>query len=112
MKALFVVGFLLGLVNEARGQTAACRSALAAYSGAADAFLHATVVLGPANLVPTCTALNALLDAGKRKDRARKRVRLACPASTMRTDDSREWKQFLEVEKTRIAECKVGKTKL
>jgi hypothetical protein len=105
MKALLVVGLLLCVsfpVNEATGQTAACRDALAAYRRAADAFLHATVVLGPANLVPTCTALAALLKARKRKDITQRRARSACPAGTVRTDDPRQWKQFLEVEKTRI----------
>jgi hypothetical protein len=109
MKALLVVGLLLCVsfpVNEATGQKA-CRDALAAYKRAADAFLHATVVLGPANLVPTCTALDALLKARKGKDITQRRVRSACPAGTIRTDDPRQWKQFLEVEKTRIEECKV-----
>jgi hypothetical protein len=110
MKALLVVGLLLGVgspVNEATGQTAACRDALAAYKGAVEAFIHATVALGPANLVPTCTALDALFNARKRKVTTQKRVRSACPAGTIRTDDTSQWKQFLEVEKTRIEECKV-----
>jgi hypothetical protein len=112
MKALLVAGLLLCVVfplNQARGQTAACRKALAAYKGAAEAFLHATVSLGPANLVPTCTALDALLNARKRKDAAQNGVRSACPASTVGTDDTRQWKQFVEAEKTRIEECKVGR---
>jgi hypothetical protein len=82
MKALLVVGLLLGVgfpVNEATGQTAACRKALAAYKGANEAFIHATVALGPAGLVPTCTALDALFDARKRKDATQKGVRSACP---------------------------------
>jgi hypothetical protein len=114
MKALLVVGLLLGVgfpVSEATGQTAACRKALAAYKGAAAAFLHATVSLGPFNLVPTCTALDALLNARKRKDATQKRVRSACPAGTIRTDDTSQWKKFLEVEKTRIDECKLRTTK-
>jgi hypothetical protein len=112
MKALLVVGLLLGVgfpMNEATGQTAACRKALAVYKSAAEAFLHATVSLGPANLVPTCTALDALLNARKRKDATQKRVRAACPAGTIRTEDTRQWKQFLETEKTRIEECNVGR---
>ena len=78
MKALLVVGLLLGVaspVNEATAQTAACRKALAAYKGAVEAFMHATVALGPANLVRTCTALGALVKAGKRKETTQKRVR-------------------------------------
>ena len=109
MKALLVAGLSLGVVfpaNEATGRTAACRDAVAAYKGAADAFLHATVALAPANLVQTCTALNALLNARKRKDTAQKRVRSACPPGTIRTDDTDQWKRFLEVEKARIEECK------
>lgn len=112
MKALLVVGLLLGVgfpVNEATGQTAACRKALAAYKGAVEAFLHATVTLGPTNLVPTCTALDALFIARKRKDAAQKGVRSACPAGMMGKDDTRQWRQFVEAEKTRIEECKVGK---
>ena len=114
MKALLVVGLLLGVgfpVNEATGQTAACRKALAAYKGANEAFIHATVALGPAGLVITCTALDALFDARKRKDATQKRVRSACPAGTIRTDDTSQWKKFLEVEKTRIDECKLPTTK-
>jgi hypothetical protein len=110
MKALLVVGLLLGVgfpVNEATGQTAACRKALAAYKGANEAFIHATVALGPAGLVPTCTALDALFDARKRKDATQKGVRSACPAGTIRAEDTSQWKKFLEVEKTRIEECKV-----
>ena len=110
MKALLVAGLLLGFVfpvNEATGRTAACRDALAAHKGAADAFLHATVTLGPANLVPTCTALYALFKARKRKDTTQKRVRSTCPAGTIRSDDTGQWKRFLEVEKARIEECKV-----
>ena len=110
MKALLVVGLLLGVgfpVNEARGQTAACRKALAAYKGANEALIHATVALGPAGLVRTCTALDALFDARKRKDVTQKRVRSACPAGTIRADDISQWKKFLELEKTRIEECKV-----
>jgi hypothetical protein len=110
MKPLLVVGLLLGLtfsVNEAMGQTAACRKALAAYKGAVEAFVHATVALGPANLVRTCTALDALVKAGKRKDTTQKRVRSACGAGTIRKDDTSQWKQVLEVEKTRIEECRV-----
>ena len=110
MKALLVVGLLLGVaspVNEATGQTAACRKALAAYKGAVEAFIHATVALGPANLVRTCTALDALVKAGKRKDTTQKRVRSACRAGTIRRDDTSQWKQVLEVEKTRIEECRV-----
>ena len=113
MKALLVVGLLLGVglpVNEATGQTAACRKALAAYRGAVEAFVHATVALGPANLLRTCTALDALFNARKRKDATQKRVRSACPAGTIRTDDTSQWKQFLQVERTRIAECKLLKT--
>jgi len=109
MKALLVVGLLLGVgfpVNGATAQTAACRKALAAYKGAVDAFVHATVALGPANLVRTCTALDALLNARKRKDSTQKRVRSVCPAGTIRTNDTSQWKQFLAVEKTRIEECK------
>jgi len=112
MKALLVVGLLLGVgfpVNEARGQTAACRKALAAYKSAAEAFLHATVSLGPANLVPTCTTLDALLNARKRKDATQRGVRAACRAGTIRTEDTRQWKEYLEAEKTRIEECKVGR---
>jgi hypothetical protein len=112
MKALLVVSLLLGVgfpMNEATGQTAACRKALAANKSAAEAFLHATVSLGPANLVPTCTALDALLNARKRKDATQKRVRAACPAGTIRTEDTRQWKQLLETEKTRIEECNVGR---
>ena len=110
MKALLVVGSLLGIafpVNEAAGQTAACRKALAAYKGAVEAFIHATVALGPANLVRTCTALDALVKAGKRKDITQKRVRSVCGAGAMRRDDTSQWKQVLEVEKTRIEECRV-----
>jgi hypothetical protein len=110
MKALLVAGLLLGVVfpvNEATGRTAACSNALTAYKGAADAFLHATVTLAPANLVATCTALRALFHARKRKDTMQKRVRSACPAGTIGTDDSGQWKRFLEVEKARIEECKV-----
>jgi hypothetical protein len=54
MKVLLVVGLLLGIgfpVDDATGQTAACRKALGAYKSAVVAFLHATVALGPANLV-------------------------------------------------------------
>jgi hypothetical protein len=112
VKALTVVGLLLGVgfpIHEATGQTAACRKALAAYKGAAEAFLHATVSLGPANLVPTCTALDALLSARKRKDATEGRVRAACPAGPIRTEDTRQWKEFLEAEKTRIEECRVGR---
>ena len=114
MKALLVVGLLLGAgfpVNGATAQTAACRKALAAYKGAVDAFVHATVALGPANLVQTCTVLDALFNARKRKDATQKSVRSACPAGTLRTDDTGQWKKFLEVEKTRIEECKVKTTK-
>jgi hypothetical protein len=114
MKALLVVGLSFGVgfpVNEATGQTAACRKALAAYQGAVEAFVHATVALGPANLVRTCTALDALFNARKRKDATQKRVRSACPAGTIRPDDTSQWKQFLRVEKTRIEECKVQTTK-
>ena len=53
MKALLVVGLLLGVaspLNEAAGQSAACRNALAAYKSSVEAFIHATVALGPANL--------------------------------------------------------------
>jgi hypothetical protein len=113
MKALLVVVLLLGVglpVNEATGQTAACRKALAAYRGAVEAFVHATVALGPANLLRTCTALDALFNARKRKDATQKRVRSACPAGTIRTDDTSQWKRFLQVERTRIAECKLLKT--
>ena len=112
MKALLVVGLLLGVgipVNEATGQTAACTKALAAYKGAVEAFLHANVSLGPTNLVPTCTALDALFNARKRKGAAQKHVRSVCPAGMIRTDDTRQWKQFVEAEKTRIEECKVGR---
>jgi hypothetical protein len=112
MKALLVVGLLLGVgfsVNEATGQTAACRKALAAYRSANEAFIHATVGLGPAGLVPTCTALDALFNARKRKDATQKRVRSACPAGAIRTEDTSHWKKFVEVEKTRIEECKVQK---
>ena len=108
MKALLVVGSLLGIaspVNEATAQTAACRKALAAYKGAVEAFIHATVALGPANLVRTCTALDALVKAGKRKDTTQKRVRSACGAGAIRRDDTSQWKQVLEAEKTRIEEC-------
>jgi hypothetical protein len=115
MKALLVFGLLLGVgfpVNEAAGQTPACRKALAAYQSAVEAFVHATVALGPANLVRTCTSLDALFSARKLKEAAQKRVRSACPASAMRTDDTRQWKKFLEVEKTRIEECKVQTRKL
>jgi hypothetical protein len=114
MKALLVVGLLLGVgfpVTEATGQTATCRKALAAYKEAGEEFLLATVVLGPFNLVPTCTALGALLNARKRKDATQKRVRSACPAGTIRRDDISEWKKFLEAEKTRIEECKLRTTK-
>jgi len=109
MKALLVVGLLLGVaspVNEATGQTAACRKALAAYKGAVEAFIHATVALGPANLVRTCTALDALVKAGKRKDATHKRVRSACRAGAIRRDNTSQWKQVVEIEKTRIEECK------
>jgi hypothetical protein len=112
MKPLLVVGLLLCVgfpVNQATGQTAACRKALAAYQSAAELFLHATVSLGPANLVPTCTALDTLLSARKRKDAAQRRVGAACPAGTIRREDTRQWKEFLEAEKTRIQECKVGR---
>ena len=88
MKALLAVGLLLGVgfpVNEATGQTAACKKALAAYKSANDAFIHATVGLGPAGLVPTCTALDALFNARKRKDATQKGVRSACPAGTIRS---------------------------
>ena len=71
MKGLLAVGLLLGVgfpVNEATGQTAACKKALAAYKSANEAFIHATVGLGPAGLVPTCTALDALFNARKRKE--------------------------------------------
>jgi len=114
IKALLVVGLLLGIgfpVNEATGRTAACRKALGAYKNAVEAFLHATVALGPANLVQTCTVLDALFNARKRKDATQKSVRSACPAGTLRTDDTGQWKKFLEVEKTRIEECKVKTTK-
>ena len=109
-KVLLVVGLLLGVaspLNEAAGQTAACRKALAAHKDAVEAFIHATVALGPANLVRTCTALDALVKAGKRKDTTQKRVRSACRAGTIRRDDTSQWKQVLEVEKTRIEECRV-----
>ena len=112
MKAPVVVGLLLAVgfpVTEAMGQTAACRKALAAYKSAAEGFLHATVSLGPANLVPTCTALDTLLNARKRKDAAERGVRAACPAGTIRRDGTRQWKEFLEAEKTRIEECKTGR---
>ena len=91
MKVLLVVSLLLGIgfpVNEATGRTAACRKALGAYKNAVEAFLHATVALGPANLVQTCTVLDALLNARKRKDSTQKRVRSACPAGTIRTNDT------------------------
>ena len=78
--------------------------ALAAYKGAVEAFIHATVALGPANLVRTCTALDALVKAGKRKDTTQKRVRSAC-VGAIRKDDTSQWKQVLEVEKTRIEQC-------
>jgi len=110
MKALLVAGLLLAVVfpaNEATGRTAACRDALKAYKRAADAFLHATVTLAPANLVQTCTALRALFNARKRKDAAEGGVKSACPAGTIRTDDTDQWKRFLNVEKARIEECKV-----
>ena len=87
MKALLVVGSLLGIafpVNEAAGQTAGCRKALAAHKDAVEAFIHAMVALGPGNLVRTCTALDALVKAGKRKDITEKRVRSACRAGTIR----------------------------
>ena len=67
----------------------------------------ATVALGPAGLLPTCTALDALFDARKRKDATQKGVRSACLAGSIRADDTSQWKQFLEVEKARIEECKV-----
>jgi hypothetical protein len=114
MKALLVVGLLLGVgftANEATGQTATCRKALAAYKSAVAAFLHATVALGPVNLVPTCTALNTLFKARKRKDATQKAVRSACPARTIRTDDTSQWKKFLEAERTRIEECKLWMTR-
>jgi len=114
MKALLVLGLLLGFgfpANEASGQTAACRKALAAHNRAVAAFLHANVALGPVNLVPTCTALNALFNARKRKDATQKAVRSACPARTIRTDDTTQWKKFLEAERTRIEECKLGTRK-
>jgi hypothetical protein len=110
VKALLVVGLLLGVaspLNEAAGQSATCRKALAAYRGAVEAFIHATVALGPGNLVRTCTALDALVKAGKRKDITQKRVRSACPAGTIRRDDTSQWRQVLEVERTRIEECRV-----
>ena len=113
MRALLVVGLLLSVgfpANEATAQTATCKKVLAAYKGANEAFIHATVALGPAGLVPTCTALDALFDARKRKDATQKRVRSACPAGTIRTDDTSQWKRFLQVERTRIAECKLLKT--
>ena len=109
MKALLVVG-LLGVaspLNEAAGQSAACRNALAAHKDAVEAFIHATVALGPANLVRTCTALDALVKAGKRKDTTQKRVRSVCGAGAIRRDDTSQWRQVLEVEKTRIEECRV-----
>jgi hypothetical protein len=112
MKALVVAGLLLGVgfpLTEATGQTAACRKALAAYRSAADAFLYATVTLGPASLVPTCTALDALLNARKGKDAAERRVRATCPTGAIKAEDTRQWKQFLEAEATRIAECKAGR---
>jgi hypothetical protein len=110
MKARLVVGLLLGVaspLNEAAGQTAACRKALAAYKGAVEAFIHATVALGPANLVRTCTALDALVKAGKRKDTTQKRVRSVCGAGVIKRDDTSQWRQVLEVERTRIEECRV-----
>ena len=110
MKALLVVGLLLGVgfpVNEATGQTSACRKALAAYKGANEAFIHATVALGPGGLVPTCRALDTLFDARMRKDATQKGVRSACPAGTIRADDTSQWKKFVEVEKARVEECKV-----
>src|SRR5262245_45523815 len=112
MRALLVVGLVLGVgfpVDEATGQTAACRKALAVYKGAAEAYLHATVSLGPMNLVPTCTALDVLFNARKLKDAAQKSVRSACPAGTIRRDDTRQWKEFVEAEKSRIEECKGGR---
>ena len=32
------------------------------------------------------------------------------PSRTIRTDDTSQWKRFLQVERTRIAECKLLKT--
>ena len=110
MKALVVVGLLLGIaspLNEAAGQSAACRKALAAHKDAVEAFIHAMVALGPANLVRTCTALDALVKAGKQKDTTQKRVRSVCRAGAIRRDETSQWKQILEVEKTRIEECRV-----
>lgn len=112
MRALVLLGLLLGVglpMNAAMGQTAACRKAVAAYKSASEAFLHATVSLGPAILVPTCTALDTLLNARKRKDATQRGVRAVCPAGTLRREDTRQWNQFLEAEKTRIEECKVGR---
>ena len=115
IKALLVVGLLLGIgfpVNEATGQN---RQPVGRLSGHTKALLrhfsHATVALGPANLVQTCTVLDALFKARKRKEATLKSVRSACPAGTIRTDDTGQWKKFLEVEKTRIEECKVKTTK-